>query len=141
MRLVLLSSFVGPVCMGEGHPRLLVVGPLAVFPPPLGPFVTGASMLLMICSEASRAEGKGRGRGEERNHRQKGQGGRRREMAFISKSFATVFSNLEHLVCSKACETKWLFSELILLKSMIIVALIQINSLGAKGFYRPVFRS
>lgn len=48
MRFVLLSSFVGPVCMGEGQPRLLVVGPLAVLPPPLGPFVTGASMLLMI---------------------------------------------------------------------------------------------
>lgn len=54
MRLVLLSSFVGPVCMGEGHPRLLVVGPLAVVPPPLGPFVTGASMLLMIWSRAKR---------------------------------------------------------------------------------------
>lgn len=34
--------------MGEGQPWLLVVGPLAVVPPPLGPFVTGASMLLMI---------------------------------------------------------------------------------------------
>lgn len=51
MRFVLLSSFVGPVCMGEGQPRLLLVGPLAVLPPPLGPFVTGASMLLMICEK------------------------------------------------------------------------------------------
>ncbi|TNN75398.1 hypothetical protein EYF80_014445 [Liparis tanakae] len=40
--------------MGEGQPRLLVVGPLAVVPPPLGPFVTGASMLLMIWSGAKR---------------------------------------------------------------------------------------
>ena len=66
MRLVLLSSFVGPVCMGEGQPRLLVVGPLAVLPPPLGPFVTGASMLLMIwSSEEEEEEEEDRGRGEE----------------------------------------------------------------------------
>ncbi len=76
MRLVLLSSFVGPVCMGEGQPRLLVVGPLAVLPPPLGPFVTGASMLLMIWSRAKRRRKEGevrrgtverKGREEERD--------------------------------------------------------------------------
>lgn len=54
MRFVLLSSFVGPVCIGEGQPRLLLVGPLAVVPPPLGPFVTGASMLLMIWRRAEK---------------------------------------------------------------------------------------
>lgn len=70
MRLVLLSSFVGPVCMGEGQPRLLVVGPLAVLPPPLGPFVTGASMLLMIWSRAA-------SRGEPWTERAEREGGRR----------------------------------------------------------------
>lgn len=70
MRLVLLSSFVGPVCMGEGQPRLLVVGPLAVLPPPLGPFVTGASMLLMIWCRAVKG-------GEPWTERAEREGGRR----------------------------------------------------------------
>lgn len=63
--------------MGEGQPRLLVVGPLAVVPPPLGPFVTGASMLLMIWSRGK--DEMERGRDEERNHRQKGPGERMRD--------------------------------------------------------------
>ena len=87
MRLVLLSSFDWPVCMGEGQPRLLLVGPLDVVPPPLGPFVTGASMLLMIWRRAKRR----RKEGEERNHRAKVQEGKR-EIALISKGFCTVFS-------------------------------------------------
>lgn len=66
MRFVLLSSFVGPVCIGEGQPRLLLVGPLAVVPPPLGPFVTGASMLLMIWRRVEK------GTHQERNHTEKG---------------------------------------------------------------------
>lgn len=91
----MLSSFVGPVCMGEGQPWLLEVGPLAVVPPPLGPFVTGASMLLIIWSG-------------ERQRLKNGDGNRgtidikEREREFTIRSFSTIFNNSVQLICSTA---------------------------------------
>lgn len=105
MRLVLLSSFDGPVCIGEGHPRLLLVGPLAVVPPPLGPFVTGASMLLMIW-------GRAREEAERWKKRRRGTTERKgRETSRPRISWQSVFKsavwNAEHLAKHRKIPTNW----------------------------------
>lgn len=74
-----------------------------------------------------------RGRGQGRNRREKKrQGGRERDTAFISKGFCAVFSNMEHWTCSTACRVAIFKTNF--LKSVTLVALSQINSLGEKGF-------